>query len=118
MSTIETIPVGNEANAVAVGPTGVWVANRGDGTVWRVDPRTDVVSLKTSAHGKPTDLAVTSTRAFVVNGPQDANITVIDGATGREENVISLASGGFFQGAAPIGAAENEVSGSEEPTGA
>ncbi len=95
---------GNEPNAVAVAPTGVWVANRGDGTVWRIDPTTNAVSLKTSAHGEPTDLAVTPTRAFVVNGPQDANITVIDGATGREENVISLASGGFFQGSAPIGA--------------
>ena len=29
----------NEPNAVAVAPTGVWVANRGDGTVWRIDPR-------------------------------------------------------------------------------
>jgi ABC-type branched-subunit amino acid transport system substrate-binding protein/streptogramin lyase len=107
--TAETITVGNEPNAVAVAPTGVWVANRGDGTVWRVDPRTNLVSLKTSAHGEPTDLAVTPTRAFVVNGPQDANITVIDGATGREENVISLASGGFFQGAAPIGADDRGV---------
>jgi branched-chain amino acid transport system substrate-binding protein len=105
----ETIQVGNEPNAVAVAATGVWIANRGDGTVWRVDPSTNLVSLKTSAHGEPTELAVTSTRAFVVNGPQDANITVIDGATGREENVISLASGGFFQGAAPIGTDERDL---------
>ena len=66
------------------------------------------MSLKTSAHGEPTDLAVTSTRAFVVNGPQDANITVIDGATGREENVIGP-SGGFSQGSAAIGADEPDV---------
>ncbi len=112
----ETIQVGNEPNAVAVAPTGVWIANRGDGTVWRIDPRTNLVSLKTSAHGEPTDLAVTSTRAFVVNGPQDANITVIDGATGREENVIGP-SGGFFQGSAAIGADE-PMSGSLERTGA
>ncbi|HEY5873170.1 MAG TPA: protein kinase [Gaiellaceae bacterium] len=105
----DTIPVGNEPNAVSVAPTGVWVANRGDGTVWRIDPNTNVVSLKTSAHGKPTDLAVTLTRTFVVNGPQDANITVIDGATGREENVISPASGGFFQGVASIGADGSDV---------
>ncbi|HEX4747801.1 MAG TPA: protein kinase [Gaiellaceae bacterium] len=107
--TTATIPIGNEPNAVAVSPTGVWVANRADGTVWRIDPTTNAVSLKTSAHGEPTDLAVTPTRTFVVNGPQDANITVIDGATGREENVISLASGGFFQGSAPIGASESDV---------
>ena len=99
----DTIPVGNEPNAVSVAPTGVWVANRGDGTVWRIDPNTSVVSLKTSAHGKPTDLAVTPTRTFVVNGPQDANITVIDGATGREENIIGP-GGGFFQGSGAIGA--------------
>ncbi len=34
---------------------------------------------------------------------------MIDAATGREENIISLASGGFFQGAAPIGAGESGV---------
>jgi branched-chain amino acid transport system substrate-binding protein len=103
-SPTETIVVGNKPNAVAVAPTGVWVANRGDGTVWRIDPDTNAVSLRTSAHGAPTDLAVTPTRAFVVNGPQDANITVIDGATGREENVIALAAGGFLQGNSSIGA--------------
>ena len=47
-----------------------------------------------------------------MNGPQDANITVIDGATGREENVISPASGGFFQGVASIGSG-GPTSGSE-----
>ena len=104
----ETIPVGNDPIAVAVAPTGVWVANRGDGTVWRIDPATNLVSLKTSAHGKPTDLAVTDTRAFLVNGPQDANITIIDGATGRAENVIGPA-GGFSQGSAAVGAGEGAV---------
>ncbi len=34
---------------------------------------------------------------------------MIDAATGREENIISLASGGFFQGAAPIAAGESDV---------
>jgi YVTN family beta-propeller protein len=106
---VGTIPIGNEPNAVASGPTGVWVANRGDGTVWRIDPRTNVVSLRASAHGKPTDLVVTATRAVVVNGPQDANVTVIDGATGREENVVSLATGGFFAGSVAIGADDVDV---------
>jgi len=104
-----TIAVGNEPNAVAANASGVWVANRADGTVWKIDPRTNLVSLKTSAHGKPTDLAATATRAFVVNGPQDANITVIDAASGRAENVISLAQGGYFQGSAPIGADDRTV---------
>jgi len=104
----ETIPIGNEPIAVAVGPTGVWVANRGDGTVWRIDPETNLVSLRSSAHGEPTDLAVTDRRAFVVNGPQDANLTVIDAASGREENVIGP-SGGFFQGSAAIGADQGTI---------
>ena len=105
----DTIAIGNNPIAVAAGPAGVWVANRGDGTVWRIDPDTMRVSLRTSAHGRPTELATTATRAIVVNGPQDANATVIDAATGREENIISLASGGFFQGAAPIAAGESGV---------
>ncbi len=53
----DTIAIGNNPIAVAAGPAGVWVANRGDGTVWRIDPDTMRVSLRTSAHGRPTELA-------------------------------------------------------------
>jgi DNA-binding beta-propeller fold protein YncE len=37
--TTETIGVGDRPVAVAVGVGSVWVANAGDGTVWRIDPK-------------------------------------------------------------------------------
>src|SRR5262245_46455233 len=36
----DTTAVGNEPNSVAVGRSGVWIANRKDATLWRVDPNT------------------------------------------------------------------------------
>ena len=36
---VETIAVGNLPVAIASGPSGVWVANEGDDTVNRIDPR-------------------------------------------------------------------------------
>ena len=94
---VSNIRVGQNPSAVSVGARAVWVASRDDGTIWRVDPATNRVALKVSAHGKPTEVAVDATRAIVSNGPQDANVTVIDAPTGREESVISLVpgTGGF-----------------------
>ena len=44
--------------------------------------------LNVSAHGKPTEIAIAGGRVIVSNGPQDANVVVIDASTGREESVI------------------------------
>ena len=52
------VPVGSNPSAVAVGEGGVWVANRGDDTVWRIDPASDTVAVKTPAHGSPTEIAL------------------------------------------------------------
>jgi streptogramin lyase len=54
----QSIPVGRTPIRVALGPGAVWVANRGDPSVWKIDPtsgqRLGIVGL---AHA-PTDLAV------------------------------------------------------------
>jgi YVTN family beta-propeller protein len=110
-SVAATIPVGKNPRAVAVGKSGVWVANRGDGTISRIDPRTNEVELEVAAQGAPGDIAVApaaylfaSETPVVANGPHDANIAVFDGRTGAEQNVISLAAGGSFNGFARVAA--------------
>ena len=88
---VSSIRVGQNPSAVATGGDGsVWVASRDDGNVWKVDPDQNRAVLNVSAHGKPTDLAVAGGRVIVSNGPQDANVVVIDASTGREESVIRL----------------------------
>jgi len=104
---VGTIAVGNDPSAVAVGDEGIWVASRGDGIVRRIDPETNQVLLEAPAHGKPAEIALFGGRAVVSNGPQDANVAVIQYATGREQDVISLAAGGGFFGSARVGAGES-----------
>jgi branched-chain amino acid transport system substrate-binding protein len=105
----DVVSIGNEPSAVAVAESGVWVADRESGRVARIDPATGRVELDASAHGKPVELAVTSGRAVVSNGPQDANVAVIDVPTGTDENVITLAKGGFFAGSARIAAGTSGI---------
>jgi YVTN family beta-propeller protein len=107
--TVAKIPVGQIASAVAVGSTGVWVASRDEGTISRIDPATNRIALKASARGKPTEIALSGERAIVSNGPEDANVAVIDGPTGREENVISLAAGGGGFGSARVAAGQSGI---------
>jgi hypothetical protein len=105
-----TIRVGKNPSAVSVGESGVWVASRDDGTVSRIDPSDNRVVFKASAHGKPTEIAFKGTsQAIVSNGPQDANVAVIDVGTGREIDVISLAAGGGFFGSARVAAGRSGV---------
>jgi YVTN family beta-propeller protein len=42
---------------VAVGADAVWVANRLEGTVWRIDPRTNDVVAKIEVGNAPSGLA-------------------------------------------------------------
>ena len=104
-----TIPVGSEPVALAAGERGIWIADRADGRVRRVDPATKRIALETSAHGKPTGIGLAGERVFVANGPQDANAAVIDAATGSEENVVSLAAGGYFVGSAHVAAVGSDI---------
>jgi YVTN family beta-propeller protein len=107
---VGTIRVGQNPSAVAVGDVaGVWVASRDDGAVSRVDPATNRIALRASAHGQPTEIAVSGVVAIVSNGPQDANLAVIHAPSGREENVISLAAGGSFLGSARVAAGGPDI---------
>ena len=51
--------------AVAVGEGSVWVVNAKDGTVSRIDPRTNDVAAPIRVGGSPRDVAVGSGRIWV-----------------------------------------------------
>jgi DNA-binding beta-propeller fold protein YncE/predicted Ser/Thr protein kinase len=103
----DQIAVGNDPSAVAADAAGVWVANRGDTTVWRIDARTNGVMLRIPAHGVPADLAIAPASAapangpgsaVVVDGPQDPTIAELDAATGNASVFSLLGGGGLFFG--------------------
>jgi YVTN family beta-propeller protein len=52
-----------------VGSDQVWVANRGDGTVARIDPRRNVVLRTIAVGARPIDLAVGLGAVWVVRQP-------------------------------------------------
>ena len=70
----ETMPVGRKASGVAAAGRFVWVTNAGDGTIWRIDPKTAEV-LKVAARGTPTGIAVGSS-ALVADGPEHRLVTI------------------------------------------
>jgi YVTN family beta-propeller protein len=101
-----TIPVGRNPSAVAVGENGVWVANRDDATVSRIDARTDRAVLVAKAHGAPVDIAVRPQRVVVANGPVEADLAIINAASGVQEDLFSMEQGRFF-GAMSVAAADS-----------
>jgi len=105
---VATIPVGKNPSAAAIGESGIWVANRDDGTVSRIDPQTNEVELEAPTPGAPADVTVSARHVVVTTGPLEAGIAVIDGATGAEEDVFSLAAGSFF-GSPSVTAGESGV---------
>jgi peptide/nickel transport system substrate-binding protein len=60
-----TIRVGHSPAAVAIGAGSVWVANGGDGTVTRIDPRTDRIQATISVGGSPQAITIADGRAWV-----------------------------------------------------
>ena len=95
---VRTIRVGNVPAAIASGPSGVWVANRGDGTVDRISPATGTVTRRNiQVEAGPDGIAVGPHAVWVANG-LDGTVTRIDPATGQP-------SGPVFVGAGPAGIA-------------
>ena len=70
----------------------VWVTSAGDGTVWRIDPKTKRV-LKLAAHGTPTAVALGGGKAILADAPEH-KIVSLDAATGTVGFVAALAGPG------------------------
>ena len=61
------ISVGHDPAAVAIGDSAVWVANRGDDSVWRIDSKTGAVKAKVTVGDEPAALTVTDHGVWVAN---------------------------------------------------
>jgi YVTN family beta-propeller protein len=79
---VRPINVGNGPRAVAVGAGSVWVANNFDGTVSRIDPRTNAVTATIPTGRGPSGVAVDGETVWVAND-LDASLTRINPATDR-----------------------------------
>ena len=71
--------VGNGPSAVAVGPGAVWVANRTDGTVSRIDPETGVAETQ-RVGGAPSALVADERGVWVANSG-DQTVVHVDSRT-------------------------------------
>jgi YVTN family beta-propeller protein len=66
-----TVTVGRAPFAIAVGRDAVWVTNRGDGTVMRIDPRTNKVVKTIRLRYKPQGIAAGAGAIWVAVGQGD-----------------------------------------------
>src|SRR4051812_42413274 len=76
------IRVGREPRAVAVDENSVWVANRADGSVLRIDPGTNKVLASIPAGREPYGIAVGAGSVWVANRG-DGTVVRIDPGTNK-----------------------------------
>jgi streptogramin lyase len=77
---------------VAIGFGSVWVANRGDGTLSRIEERTGRPQGTLRVGGAPSALAVTTESLLVLDSAR-ARVLRLDPRTGRVTDVVAV--GGF-----------------------
>jgi YVTN family beta-propeller protein len=79
------ITVGTQPDSIVVAPSGVWVANRGDGTLSRIDQESLQVETTVDLGGAPTGLAVDGDRIWAITqtdtGPGE--LIEVDGQSGK-----------------------------------
>ena len=85
------VDVGNGPVAVLATEGAVWVANRFDDTVWRLDPRT-IQPTKIPVGDQPADLAVEGGHVLVANAG-DATVSRIDMRTRAVVSVANVGNG-------------------------
>jgi streptogramin lyase len=86
------VPVGRDPQDVAVGFGRVWVANRGDGTISRVDERTGRPQDPVRVGGAPSALAITTGGVLLLDS-QRGRVLRLDPRTSRVTDVVRV--GGF-----------------------
>ena len=94
---VETIAVGHDPRAIAVGGKSLWVTSVADHTVWEIDPETLSARRTIPVDGRPTAIAADATGAWVAAG-QSGTVTRIDGGGARAHDVgggpVALAADG------------------------
>jgi peptide/nickel transport system substrate-binding protein len=102
--SLRPIRVGNGPSALAAGEGGVWVVNRGDGTLSRIDPETSSVTWTDSVGRDPTAVAVGEGSVWVTGGDEGTVVHVDpDGPrvveprkTGSRPAAIAVAGGSVW----------------------
>ncbi len=74
---VQAIRVGNGPSALAVGEGAVWVVNRHDGTLSRIDPATNSVTWTGAVGSDPTAVAVGEGAVWVAGG-EDGTVIRVD----------------------------------------
>src|SRR5215218_1262275 len=83
---LRRVPLGTAPSTVAAGERGVWVLDRDDKTVARIDPSADTVARTFSTASIPTDLAVGAGAIWVGNGFREPGLN----GTFRPESVSRI----------------------------
>jgi YVTN family beta-propeller protein len=78
----DAVPVGQNPDALVYGFGSLWVANSGERTVQRVNPKTHEVIQTFEVGPNPTAIALSAKNVWVANG-SDGTVTEIDAATNR-----------------------------------
>jgi YVTN family beta-propeller protein len=89
---VDAVSVGNGPVGIAAGEGAVWVANRQDDTVSRIDPTTSAVSTTVADVGRNPTAIAAGLGAIWVTNPGDGTIGRIDPATGRLDERVSVGS--------------------------
>ncbi len=76
-SIVAAVPVGTNPVGLAAGGGALWVANRSDASVWRIDPRARTVGQKFEVGGAPEALTATADNVWVANF-RDGTVTHIN----------------------------------------
>ena len=71
------VKLGRDPAGIAVGPAAIWVANRGDDSVWRIDPHSRAVAAKVAVGDGPSVVRTGPGGVWVLNSG-DSTITRID----------------------------------------
>jgi YVTN family beta-propeller protein len=85
----QPIRLGSGLAGVAYGHDAVWVADKADNVVYRVDPTTDTVTAKIDVDEGPETIAVGDDAVWVANAVQ-GTVSRIDPATARVTATIAL----------------------------
>ena len=85
----DTTNIGNEPAAVAVGRGAVWVANRADGTVSKIDPTSGHLEGEFPVGKQPSGIAVAADGHVWVANVGSATLTELDPATGHVIRSVS-----------------------------
>jgi ABC-type branched-subunit amino acid transport system substrate-binding protein len=93
-----TIAVGTEPSALALRAGKVWVADRVEKTLSRLDIESGEVELEAPAPGTPTDVAVRGPSVVVTHGPSEAGVVLFNAGTGAQEDSFTLSEGVFAFG--------------------